>query len=157
MFSTLLLSFWGQQIVAGLIILAMIVVLFTLLVRRTNRVEHRREHYRPIICVCEVNGRIGVVLRDDLHKASREYWKQYYDGRHYDSGHVAAPDGRRLKVEPLFNFKGWSPEYYTICISCYVEQATFDVPAVGKDDPGQIAEAYQYFHGKPWNGELIRW
>ncbi len=156
MVSTLALSVWGQ-VGVGLLCLAVMVIAFALLVMRTNKIEHRRNHHRPVICVCEVNGRIGIVLRRDYDEASRRYWKQYYDGKHYDSGHVAAPDGRRLQVEPLFNFKAWSPEYYTICYGCYVERATFDVPAVWKDEPGQIAEAHQYFHGKPWSGSLINW
>ena len=156
MFGALTLSFWGQ-IGVGLLGLAFLVLIFVLLVMRTNRVEHCKNHHRPIICVCEVNGRIGIVLRGDYDEASRRYWKQYYDGKYYDAGHVAAPDGRRLKVEPLFNFIAWSPEYYTICCGCYVERATFDVPAVYKNEPSQISEAYQYFHGKPWSGNLIHW
>jgi hypothetical protein len=138
--------------------IAVIVFLFGGLIYLSSYIERRRHYHMPIICVCEVNGRIGIVLRDDYHKASKEYWKRYYDGKaHYDFGHVSAPFGRRLKVGPMFNFKAGSDEYYTICAACYVEHAVFDVPAVYKDEPSQMAEAYQYFHGKPWDGKLISW
>ena len=150
------LSFW-VQIGIGLSILVASILVLILVIWWGNKIEHRRSHHRPIICICEVNGRIGVVLRRDYDEASRRYWKQYYDGKNYDSGHIAAPDGCRLEVEPLFNFKAWSPEYYQICYGCYVERAIFYVPAVGKDQSSEIAEAYQYFHGKPWDGRITPW
>jgi hypothetical protein len=146
-----------QEIVLGFLLALFSMPVAWLLDWWISRSKHRSSYHRPIICVCEVNGRMGVVLRRDYNEASRQYWKQYYDGKHYDAGHVVAPEGRRLQVEPLFNFKAWSPEYYTICFGCYVERAIFDVPAVLKDESGQIAEAHQYFHGKPWNGQLISW
>lgn len=105
--------------------------------------------------MCEVNGRIGVVLRRDYDEASRNYWKPYYDATaKYDSGSSTAPYGHRLEVSPVFVFT-WSGGYYELAQGCYVERATFDVPHVAAAQLNPIAEAFQYFHGYPWDGRLV--
>lgn len=124
--------------------------------------EYLREKFpksrRPVICVCKVQGRVGVVLREDYDSASRKYWKPYYDGEEdYDAGHITAPCGQRLELAPVFVFEPQSREYYTLCYSCYVEQATFEVPFVAKEDLNPIGEAWKYFHKCAWPGHLIHW
>jgi len=140
---------------------AVVLVLFGVIVAfgvMAQRYEDRRKYHRPIVCMCEVNGRIGVVLRRDYNKASRRYWKPYYDAEKiYDAGYISAPDGFRIEVSPIFVFKAYSQEYYTLAYSCYVERAIFDVPLISKGELNPIAKAYQYFHGKPWKGDLINW
>lgn len=123
------------------------------------RIRNRWQYHRPVICVCRVGpGRTGVVLCDDFHRASREYWKRYTAGKeHYDAGHIAAPSGHRIGVSPMFVFDDTSREYLTLVHRCYVEQATFHVPAVYGENLNPIGKACRYIFGKPFNGQLINW
>jgi hypothetical protein len=136
----------------------LLVVYVIVQVIRGSRLEHQQRYHRPIICVCRVDGRVGIVLRKDYESASHQYWKPYYDGKEdYDAGHIMAPCGRRLEVSKVFVFEPHSREYYTICYECYVEQAMFEVPWVPKENLNPIGEAWQYLHKRPWSGHLITW
>lgn len=151
-------SMWSTfgSLCGGLVLLLVVYVVVQVI--RGARLEHRQKYHRPIICICRVNGKIGVVLRKDYDKASQDYWKPYYDGKEdYDAGHIMAPSGRRLGVSPVFVFERGSKEYYTLCYGCYVEQADFEVPWVPKESLNPIGEAWQYLHKHPWSGHLITW
>lgn len=123
------------------------------------RIRNRWRFHRPVICVCRVGPRrTGVVLRDDFHRASREYWKRRLTGKeHYDAGHIGAPDGHRIDVSPVFVFEDTSREYLTLVHRCYVEQATFHVPAAFGDNLNPIDKTCRCIFGKPFDGQFINW
>jgi hypothetical protein len=160
--------FFGMAIVVIWIILAvfLLFVVWSVPAITINWYRERRNQRRPIICVCYVNGfanrMIGVALRRDYDKASKEYWKRYFSGKeHYDAGHIAAPDGRRIKIPNTFVFKASSPLFYTLVYGCYVERAEFDVPPVApvgdERSNHSMTEAYRYITGREWDGHLINW
>ena len=120
--------------------------------------EHPRAYHRPVVRVCVVNGKVGVVLRQDYDNASRQYWDPYYRGiLRYDAGHISAASGRRVVVDPVFVFTLRSPEYYTRVYGCYVEEALFHVRRMPDDGLNPLAKAHQHIHGKPWDGQLVNW
>jgi len=113
---------------------------------------------KPVVRVCEENGRVGVVLRRDYDAVSKAEWQPYIDGtKQHDPGHVVAPFGRRLQLEPVFVFKSGSPEYFTLMYYCFVERAEFYVPCLRDNQMNDIASAWQYIFGKPFTGHLINW
>lgn len=140
-------------IVITLIVLATLWSVFYLVPRKENR-----ERTKPIICVCEEQGRVGVVLRKDYEAASKAEWQPYIDGtKDHDPGHISAPYGRRLQPEPVFVFKSGSPEYYTLMYYCFVERAEFFVPHVVGNQTNTLGVAWQHIHGNPWSGHMIKW
>lgn len=150
MWTTIGLAFLG---VVALVVLFVLWVVYYWAPR-----EQKRERTKPIVCICEEQGRIGVVLRKDCDTASKAEWQPYIDGtERHDPGHVSAPFGRRLKVEPVYVFKKYSKEYFTLMYYCFVERAEFYVPDVRDEDMNNISAAWQYIHGEPWQGQLINW
>jgi|SRR3989344_1175920 len=123
------------------------------------RAGNKRTFGRPVICVCKVDSRrVGVALRDDLHRSSRKYWKRYLQGKErYDAFHIVAPSGHRIDVCPVYVFEDYSREYLTLVSRCYVEQATFHVPAENLAGPNPIDEACRYIFGRPFDGKFINW
>jgi len=118
---------------------------------RRLHVKKREQYNRPVICICRVNGYIGVVVRSDLEAASSAFWKPFRDGtKRYDHEHLLAPLGVRIQVPRTFLFKGFSPEYYTLVRRCYVEQSVFDVDGQLVDDIDSFREAYLYVYGRTW-------
>lgn len=118
----------------------------------------RRGRNIPVICVCFVQGRIGVVLRKDYDTASQKYWQPYLEGKEkYDFGYITQPQGCRLKVSPVFVFDPLSKEYATLARSCYVEQAVFDVPHLPKsmDDTDTMEAAWLHIFGYQWGHIFI--
>ena len=121
--------------------------------------EIQQERTKPIVCVCEEQGRIGVVLRKDYDAASKAEWQPYIDGKkRHDHGHVSAPFGRRLMVDPIFVFSRLTTdEYFTLMYHCFVERAEFHVPHIRNEDMNDLNTAWQYIFGKPFEGQLIKW
>lgn len=140
-------------IVITLIVLATLWDVYYLTPRKA-----KKDRTKPIVCVCEEQGRVGVVLRKDYESASKTEWQFYIDGKkEHDPGHISAPYGRRLQPEPVFVFKTGSPEHYTLMYYCFVERAEFFVPHVVGNQKNTLGAAWQYIHGKPWSGYLINW
>ena len=112
-------------------------------------VEHRkRNRYRkPVVCVCEVNGKIGLVLRQDLDNASRAHWAPYCSGNEqHDPGFISAPFGINLEVSPMFVFSDrLSDEFRALVSGCFVEKSSFEVPRHAEVD--QYDEAKRYLYG----------
>ncbi len=116
-----------------------------------------RERHRPVVCVCRVNDRVGVVLRKDHNRGSRMEWAPYMKGEeHYDRIAEARCLGRILVVPNVFTFRG-GPELDTLLYGCYVEEAIFSVPRLdGGTTPKRMLEnAHEHFHGKPWDGSFV--
>lgn len=145
----------------GLVLLAMMVLvalLVVFIIFYWGPREIKRERTKPVVCVCEEHGRVGVVLRRDYDAASKAEWQPYIDGgKDHDPGHVSAPFGRRIRVEPVYVFSKYSKEYFTLMYYCFVERAEFHVPEVRSEDMNNIDAACRHIHGKQWSGNLIDW
>lgn len=140
------------QFHVGWLLTLMGFVFFCLWIIRKRRQPGRK----PVICVCECNGCYGVVLRDDYNKASYAHWEPYHNGeKQYDWGHISAPRGRLLEVEPVFVFRDFNL-LYTITVDCYTESAEFYVPMIPKGEPGDIKAAWTYLFGKEYAGEYAK-
>gem|GEM_PF-5398299 len=109
-------------------------------------------HWKPVICVCSVDGRIGIVLHRDYHRATRRYWRKVrllkwlswkfqIGEKHYEwSPVIPSAQGLLLKVSPVFvlenrsndvnldNIVGGINSFQVIAARCYIEKATFEVP-----------------------------
>ena len=114
-----------------------------------NSRSYAKQYYDfPVICICEVQGRVGFVLRRDYDKASTDFWKQYRTGKvRYDKGHICARYGRYLEVKPVFVLRAGSKEFKDLTYG-YCERATFEVPLESRDDAATYRKAYEYFYGK---------
>jgi hypothetical protein len=119
---------------------------------RQNTMRQRKRTYdKPVVCICQVNDRVGVVLRSDSNKASHDFWKPHITGKiRYDHGSAAAWRGRYMNVKPVFVFRPDSNEYANLLNGCYVERATFEVPHQSGDERAKFLEAFKYFHGFPF-------
>lgn len=113
----------------------------------------RAKHHHPIVCVCKVNNRIGVVLRRDHNRASERHWGRrmpYY----FSNKKRGTSFPWILDVSPVFVFEDESREYKTLITDCRTEVAVFSVPPVG-DNTTMLVQAHQHFFNKPWDGKLI--
>src|SRR3989344_3747932 len=108
---------------------------------------------RPVVCVCLVNGCVGVVLRKDYNKASRRHWRLVQDGTVVYEQYAL---GRVVEVRPTFFFtwetEGPNQKLRRLLDSCYVERAALWVPSLF---PGQVVkfpvdnleDAWLHIHG----------
>jgi hypothetical protein len=105
---------------------------------------HPGPHRPPVVCVCKVNGRVGIVLRSDYQKASRAHWRQFQKGKaKYDSGFITASNGHIIEVKPVFVFCEAHRELFeALARSCYVERAVFEVPVCFGEDTATKARRY---------------
>jgi hypothetical protein len=101
----------------------------------------------PLVCVCEINGVVGVVRRSDYNKASRRYWRKH----RFDTGALPDGRGRIISVSPTFTFKvvkGESnPRLQTLIKDCRVERACFAVEPFYPETAGLFADAWRHIHG----------
>lgn len=111
---------------------------------------------RPVVCICEVNGIIGLLLRKDYDEASKAHWKNVTDGDGwwdpcrsdgYNGDLLHIPDGL------VFRFKKRSPEHLAFAEgNLFLERATFYVPETcyqALPDPKKEFERAQlHFYGK---------
>lgn len=106
---------------------------------------------RPVVRVCQVGGRIGIVLRSDQEKASRKYWKKMRKIEKQHETHVSLhPRGQIIPVTPVYVFNpGYSP-YYILVNMCRPEQAVFHVPDPYQTDQGALKDAHRHFFGREW-------
>jgi hypothetical protein len=123
-------------------------------------IEHR--HNARIWCMCEVNRRIGFVVREDYDAASKKYWQtdQTRSGyRNRDFGHIAAHDGRLLDIDPGkvividIRTKEGRDKFHTLAYGRLLERRLFRVP----DQETPMEEAYLRIKGRPWQGQYINW
>jgi hypothetical protein len=142
------------QVLVGGVIAVVIMFAIRLILKKINVWIDRR----PIVCVCEVNGRVGVVLRKNYNKASKLFWRPYLQGKtpHYNNEHNALFEGRLISVKPIFVFKSGSREYRTLVSGCYVEKATFEVPFIEECELPvlELHIAHKHIYGRQWNGML---
>jgi len=134
-----------------LISLIMIVALLSRAVVRTVIAEKRWDR-RPIIAVCEVNGKIGVVRWEDYVAAVEAHFEPYRAGKKsYDHGHSMAPHGQRISVNPTFLFTkgcGWLNKHYQrLTGGCYVIRVEFELHRqIAGSDEEVLREAQKYLH-----------
>jgi hypothetical protein len=95
---------------------------------------------KPVVCVCRIDGRVGIVLQRDLQKSARKYWWKYRLGKKcWECNTLTSIDKRRsgnyightIGVDPTFVLNddiGSGGVLDSILERCYVEQAAFYVP-----------------------------
>lgn len=114
---------------------------------------------RPVICVCQVDGKVGVVLRQDYDRASQDCWTEVSQLSKKEPGKKSsgfAP--HRVVVEPVFLFKADCPKLKRIIERCFPEKAIFHLPIVPMSiiDDSKAAEEY-LFDKKHLNPPTVRY
>ncbi len=114
-------------------------------VTRLQLMKTKKKITKPVICICEVNGLIGVVLRQDYDLASRCFWNSIRKagGKKGDDIDVVRPI--LINVQPVFVFKAKSKEIQDLKRQCYVERAMFMVPNVSNFPNHNVADVFEYF------------
>lgn len=143
-------------------IIIQILALHTPSTRRKQNDEKTKEYIvkilkkkKLLICVCQVNGRVGIILMSDFLKASKAYWKQFHNGsREYADWRMDARTGNVIPVpddkvfvfrKEAFNFEdsGDKNGFNAIIERCLAQRAVFDVPSI--DDPNSGRKARKHF------------
>jgi len=122
---------------------------------RARRKKHEERPAPPVVCVCQINSLVGVVLRENYDRASKEFWSSYRRGMRYPVGET--PLGQRLWAPHTYVFSKDSRALQAILKGCFAEIATFEVSA-RPDQQNDGKAAYQHFFGRqphPW--EDIYW
>ncbi len=95
----------------------------------------------PIVCVCEVNCRIAVVLADDFWAATVNFWNKVRAGDEaYDAAEFRAYSGRLIPIPEgqVVVFQCDDPEYGELAKCCFVQRATFEVPLITQENRQEI-------------------
>lgn len=112
---------------------------------RDNRVIVKKQNtIKPVVCICEINGTVGVVLRRDYDTASQEYWRKIREVGEKKNGRTDASQPVYLRVKPVFVFKAKSSNLERIKSMCHVEGAYFRVPMVPHSDVNDMPVALEY-------------
>ena len=134
--------------------------------------EYNRK--RPVVCVCQINGLAGLVLKEDLEQASKIHWTVESDKwrralKEHNLSTIAnmlSPAPWRAFVRPVFVFHPDSNGFRSLRSTCFVEEAVFFVPtdensfsitATSDHNILEFEKAYQHFFGEPYQprGELV--
>lgn len=145
---------WYQQIINGVLAGFLLTFVGTLAVAgayvryRAWRAERQR---RPkVLCVCELNGMMGVCSRADYDFASRTQWRPFLRGENeYDHGNLVSRAGHRIVVSPTFIFHRGSPEYKALVSRSYLERAVIHMPErhPHETDAHAFERAMRYLYG----------
>ncbi len=109
---------------------------------------------KPVVCVCRVENRLGVVLRKDHEKHSRKFWKSVAKMELNSGSKFAVPlRGIAIPVGPIYVFPPDSRALRTLLDKCRVEQSAFNVPEFFQDDVYALKDAHKYLFGREWDEE----
>ena len=116
------------------------------------------EHH-PVVLICQVNGRVGVVLKKDFELASFHYWDRQSKLLHQMSVGGTRVSGNasvvRQLVEPMFVFSSESEFYKFLLSKCFVERGDFRVGQISESAPREFAKAYKHFFGETFSAESL--
>ena len=134
--------------------------------------------FKPVVCVCYVNDRVGIALKRDLNRVSRKYWRECQRELIWEYWMIAGliwilrimgiPNDRRVSPylhhtyrteaedQYVFVFKRGSKLFNFLSSICFFESGDFEVPKLFFDETYSFFEAYRHFFGrfyKPKKGQ----
>lgn len=111
---------------------------------------------KPLICVCQENDRVGIILMSDFLKASAAYWKKYQNGdEEYADCRMDARTGNVIPVpseklfifyKDAFNFESSDDRdgFNSIMERCLAQRAVFEVYHINDSSVGQKARKHLF-------------
>lgn len=115
---------------------------------------NKPESKKPLVCVCQENGRVGIILMSDFLEASEAYWKKYQNGdRQYAGWRMDARTGNVIPVpseklfifyKDAFNFESSDDKnsFNSIIERCFAQRAVFEVYHIKDSTVGQKARKH---------------
>jgi hypothetical protein len=85
--------------------------------------KRKRPNIKPVVCVCVVNNKVGVCLREDYNRASENWWKRWGDMGPANLSNF----GCRIPVEDSYTFPIDSKELAEFLEGCRVEEVVFRI------------------------------